>query len=189
MSHKHFTHLKKGTFLIANPELEGGLFGRSVLLLCEHNEAGSFAIIINKPLDLELPKELVDLETSVNKNVTIHAGGPVQTNQMMLLHNESAPNQHLLTVADGIYLGGDLNYLHDLLDNEKKPHVYLCFGYAGWATGQLEKEVLGEQWFTCPATKEAVFDIPSDKLWQELLLNMGGRYAVISTMPEDLSLN
>ena len=181
--------LHKGCFLISHPEIEGGLFGRSVLLLCEHNEVGSFAIIINKPLDVELPPELIDLSSSVNKNISIRAGGPVQTNQLMLLHSVTSPQQQLLVVTDDVFLGGDLEYLHELLEDENQPNVYLCFGYAGWASGQLEREVLEGHWFVCQAHKRLVFDTPPETLWHTLLKEMGGKYAVLSTIPEDLSLN
>lgn len=183
------THVHKGCFLISNPEIQGGLFGRAVMLVCEHNEVGTFAIILNKPLDIELPKELIDLSEAYNKNVSIRAGGPVQTNQMMLLHDAPSKEQQLLTVTDGVYLGGNLEYLHELLENKNQPNVFMCFGYAGWAAGQLDREVLEERWFTCLANKHAVFEVPSDRLWPTLLRGMGGKYAVLSTMPEDLSLN
>jgi len=181
--------LQKGYFLISHPEIEGGLFGRAVLLLCEHNEVGSFAIIINKPLDVELPPELIDLSSAPNKNITIRAGGPVQTNQLMLLHSVPSPQQQLLTVTDDIYLGGDLEYLHELLEDEQQPTVYLCFGYAGWASAQLEREVLEGHWFVYPANKRLLFETPPEALWRTLLKEMGGKYAVLSTIPEDLSLN
>ncbi len=181
--------LSKGQFLIASPEIESGLFSRGVLLLCEHSHSGSFALLINKPLDFELPEEIVDLAAASNKNISLRAGGPVQTNQMMLLHTKKADTQQLLHIADTIYLGGDLPFLHELAEDEENPHVYLCFGYAGWAGGQLEKEHLDGSWFSFPATSELLFRTPPERLWQTLLMNMGGKYASLSTIPEDLSLN
>ena len=70
--------VQKGCFLIASPEIENPLFFRGVMLVCEHNASGSFALLINKPLDLELPEEIVNLSTAANKNVSIRAGGPVR---------------------------------------------------------------------------------------------------------------
>ena len=181
--------VKKGYFLIANPEIENPLFFRGVMLVCEHNNSGSFALLINKPLDLELPEEIVNLSTAANKNVSLRAGGPVQTNQMMLLHSVTAEQQQLLKVTDDVFLGGDIQYLHDLMEDEASPQVFLCFGYAGWASGQLERECLEGSWFLYPASKELVFDTPPEKLWEKLLLSMGGKYATLSTIPEDPSVN
>jgi len=189
MSNELPTNVEKGSFLIACPEIENPLFHRGVMLVCEHNASGSFAILINKPLDLELPEEIVNLQSSPNKNISVRAGGPVQTNQMMLLHSSPAEDQQLLVIKDGIYLGGDLQYLHTLIEDESCPDVFLCFGYSGWAGGQLEREFLDGSWFVYPATKELLFKTPPERLWRQLLLNMGGKYATMSTIPEDLSVN
>ena len=183
------TSLKKGCFLIANPEIDNPLFFRGVMLICEHNASGSFAILINKPLELELPEEIVNLSTAPNQNISVRAGGPVQTNQMMLLHSSHSEHQQLLHVADNIYLGGDLQYLHELLQDERGPHVFLCFGYSGWASGQLEREFLDDNWFVFPPTEDLVFNTPPEKLWRTLLLQKGGRYATMSSIPEDVSAN
>jgi putative transcriptional regulator len=110
--------------MIANPEIESSLFFRGVLLICEHNASGSFALLINKPLDLQLPEEIVNLSSAPNKKVGLRAGGPVQTNQMMLLHSVKDERQQILKVTNDIFLGGDLQFLHELLDDETNPPVY-----------------------------------------------------------------
>jgi putative transcriptional regulator len=108
---------------------------------------------------------------------------------MMLLHSCKTEQQQLLTVADGIFLGGDVQFLHELIEDETSPNVFLCFGYAGWASGQLEREFLDGSWYLCKATKGLVFDTPPADLWKTLLRQMGGRYATLSTIPEDPSVN
>src|SRR3989338_1974285 len=91
-----YAQIQKGTFLIATPEIESGVFFRTVVLVCEHNPNGSFGIIVNKSLSLELPDDIINISSLSNPNVQIRAGGPVQTNQMMLLHtNGSIPAQTL----------------------------------------------------------------------------------------------
>lgn len=184
-----YSQIEKGTFLIASPDIESGLFFRGVILICEHNPNGSFGLVINKPLDLELPSEIVNLEHMSNEHVSIRAGGPMQTNQMMLLHNSSAIPQQTLKICDGVFLGGDLQFLQEALSQEEGPFLHLCFGYAGWGGGQLEREFLDGNWFLWPANQSHIFGSPPDKLWSNLLREMGGRYASLSMIPEDLSLN
>lgn len=183
------TQIQKGTFLIASPEIESGIFFRGVLLICEHNATGSFGILINKTLDIELPEEIINLSTISNPRVSVRAGGPVQTNQMMLLHTSDDTSQQTLNICDGVYLGGDLQFLQDMLASEDGPSVHLCFGYAGWTAGQLEREFLDGSWFIHPASRHHIFNIPPEKLWRSLLREMGGKYASLSMIPEDLSLN
>lgn len=183
------TQIQKGTFLIATPEIEGGMFFRGVLLICEHNSSGSFGILINKALDLELPEEVLNLSHVANPRISLRAGGPVQTNQMLLLHTHPEENQHTLNICDEVYLGGDLQFLQEILADADGPYVNLCFGYAGWGGGQLEREFLDGSWFIYPASKRYIFEVPPDKLWQTLLREMGGKFATMSMIPEDLSVN
>ena len=108
----------------------------------------------------------------------------------MLLHTSDTLPQQTLKVCDGVYLGGDLNFLHEALSTEQGgPYIHLCFGYSGWGPGQLEREFLDGQWLLYPASEHYVFEIPPDKLWQTVLRDMGGRYATLSMIPEDLSVN
>ncbi len=183
------TQIQKGTFLIATPEIESGMFFRGVLLICEHNSSGSFGILINKALDLELPEDVLNLSNVANPRISLRAGGPVQTNQMLLLHTHTEENQHTLNVCEGVYLGGDLQFLQEILQDADGPSVNLCFGYAGWGGGQLEREFLDGSWYIYPASKKYIFDVPPDKLWRTLLRDMGGRFATMSMIPDDLSVN
>ncbi len=184
-----YSQLEKGALLIATPDIEGGLFFRSVILLCEHTQKGSFGIVINKTLDIDLPEEIIKSGELSNPHVGMRAGGPVQTNQMMLLHSCSDIPQQTLQICDGVYLGGDLQFLHSIVEREDQPYVYLCFGYSGWGAGQLEREFLDGHWFLHKSSIGHVFHTDPTKLWQRLLRDMGGKYATLSMIPEDLSLN
>ncbi|MDF2549323.1 MAG: hypothetical protein K0S07_390 [Chlamydiales bacterium] len=183
-----YSQIQKGTFLIASPEIESGIFFRSVVLICEHNAQGSFGLLVNKPLQLELPDELFNLEES-HPRLDIRAGGPVQPNQMMLLHTSEKNEQQTLAIANGLYLGGDLQFLQKVMTEPEEVKMALCFGYAGWGAGQLEREFLDGHWFLHPAEPRYIFDISLEKMWQTLLREMGGKYAALSMIPEDLSLN
>jgi putative transcriptional regulator len=184
-----YSQIQKGTFLIATPDIDAGFFFRGVILVCEHNPNGSFGLLINKALDLELPEEIINVNQLANPHIGIRAGGPVQTNQMMLLHTSDKIEQQTLKVCDGVYLGGDLQFLQEAIMDSSGPFIHLCFGYGGWGAGQLEREFLDGHWFLFPANSRFIFETPPEKLWQTLLREMGGKYATLSMIPEDLSLN
>lgn len=189
MENAPYSQIQKGTFLIATPELDTGIFFRSVILVCEHNSNGSFGLVINKSLSVELPDEILNLNRLANPHVGIRAGGPVQTNQMMLLHNSEKLATQTLHICPNVFLGGDLQFLQESITDENGPSIFLCFGYAGWGTGQLEREFLDGSWLLYPATSQHIFHTPTEKLWQTLLREMGGKYATLSMIPEDLTLN
>jgi putative transcriptional regulator len=184
-----YSQIQKGTFLIATPDIDIGFFFRGVILVCEHNANGSFGLLINKALDLELPDEIMNINQLANPHIGIRAGGPVQTNQMMLLHSSNQIEHQTLKVCEDVYLGGDLQFLQESILNPEGPYIHLCFGYAGWGSGQLEREFLDGHWFLYHASSLHIFQTHPDKLWQTLLREMGGKYATLSMIPEDLSLN
>jgi putative transcriptional regulator len=183
-----YSLLKKGSLLIASPEITHGIFARSVILLCEHSPAGSFGLIINKPLHLDLPEDLIDLKTAANNKIQLRAGGPIQPNQMMLLHDSELFDE-ALKVCDQVFLGGDLEFLQNSLTQANGPSVLLCFGYSGWGPGLLERDFINGSWILSPATSHYVFEHPTEKLWQQTLRDKGGKYATLSLIPEDLTLN
>jgi len=184
-----YSQIQKGTLLIATPEVESGIFFRAVVLVCEHNPNGSFGLVINKSLDLELPEEIVNIHNLANANVGMRAGGPVQTNQMMLLHTSNKVPQQTLEICDNVYLGGDLQFLQEALSDTAGPEIFLCFGYAGWGAGQLEREFLDGGWFIHPCSANTLFHTQPEKMWASLLREMGGKYATLSMIPEDLTVN
>ncbi len=184
-----YSQIQKGTFLVASPDIEFGIFYRSVILICEHTANGSFGLVINKSLDLELPEEVINIHNLANPHVSMRAGGPIQPNQMMLLHTAKVPTQQTLEICEGVFLGGDLQFLQEAITDETGPPINLCFGYAGWESGQLEREFLDGHWYIHPATVNEIFYTDPEKIWAKILKEMGGKYALISTIPEDLSVN
>lgn len=186
MIHEHL--LKKGSLLIATPEICGGLFTKSVILLCEYSAAGAFGLIINKPLQVDLPEEVFELGAATNPNIHIRASGPIQPNQLMLLHND--PNiEHSLKVCEGIFLGGDLEFLQTSMSKEDGPSLLLCFGYAGWGPGLLDQDFMDGAWILAQGSGRYAFECPPEKLWQQTLRDKGGKYTTLSLIPEDLDLN
>jgi putative transcriptional regulator len=184
-----YTTLSKGSLLIASPDIDNGIYFRSVILLCEHSAAGSFGLIINKNLEVELPEEILNIKEFSNPNVQILAGGPIQPNQLMVLHTSNEISEQTLQLCEGVFLGGDLQFLQEAVSKVNGPAIRLCFGYCGWGAGQLEREFLSGDWFLHPGSSKHVFETPPEKIWQRVLREMGGKYATLSMIPEDLSLN
>jgi len=189
MTKEPYAQLTKGSFIIASPDITSGMYFRGVILLCEHGPTGSFGLLVNKALDIDIPEEVINMKEIANPRVEVRAGGPLQPNQMMLVHSSDQLPDQTLNLCEGVFLGGDLQFLQEALSNSNGPDVRLCFGYCGWGPGQLEREFMGGMWFLCPAAAKHVFETPADKLWQTVLREMGGKYATLSMIPEDLSLN
>jgi len=76
----HTTNLKptKGRILISEPFLLDYYFKRSVVLLAEHNEEGSFGLIINKPVKMSLTDIITDFPVF---DAPVYLGGPRKTDK------------------------------------------------------------------------------------------------------------
>ena len=177
-----------GRLLISEPYLPDPYFRRTVVLLCDHNDEGSFGFVLNRLTDMgvnDLLENLPQLGTPVG------IGGPVQSNNLYYLHTLSDRLQGSQLVVDGVYMGGDFEQLRDLLaaDARLTKHVRFFVGYSGWGKDQLDKELSERSWLVSEATKRRVMDVGNEDLWADVLRDMGGSFAPLANFPDDPSLN
>lgn len=179
---------EKGRLLISEPFLQDPNFDRTVVLLCEHNEEGSFGFIVNKPAEVnvgEIMEELMNFEEK------IFIGGPVQQDTLHFIHrNGSIENG--TEVVNGIQWGGNFENVLFLADTKQLDSKCVKFflGYSGWGPGQLEQELAEDAWIVCDfVTEELLFETDASMLWKKALSNMGGRFSVYANYPVDPSLN
>lgn len=97
--------------------------------------------------------------------------------------------EQTIGLCPGVYLGGGLSFLQDTALDPKGPHLRLCFGYVGWEKEQLQQEVLQETWFPFEGSAKHIFELSPQKIWRTTLKEMGDKYAMLSMLPEDPSLN
>lgn len=179
---------ERGRLLISEPFLPDPNFERTVVLLCEHNEEGSFGFVLNKPSILkvnEVMEELTDLENLV------FVGGPVQQDTLQFIHR-NASLENAVEIVERIYWGGAFENLMLLLETNQivAGDVRFFLGYSGWGPGQLEAELDQDSWIVCDyVTDQLLFDTGSDVMWRKALESMGGRFSMYSNYPVDPRLN
>ena len=96
-----------------------------------------------------------------------------------------------LPVHDGVFWGGDFEQLQGgvaegWLDTGR---VRFFVGYSGWGSGQLDAEVDDGAWIVLDGAPEVVFADSDDSLWRQVLRQLGGEYALLSTFPDDPQMN
>ena len=57
----------------------------------------------------------------------------------------------------------------------------LALGYAGWASGQLESELLANGWLVSPADSRLIFDADFDAIYDRALALIGVNAAWLSS--------
>ncbi|HMP99358.1 MAG TPA: YqgE/AlgH family protein [Cyclobacteriaceae bacterium] len=187
---KYSNQLKpeKGRLLISEPYLADPNFERTVILLCEHNEDGSFGFVMNKP-SLVNVNELVEDLAQIEKMV--YVGGPVQQDTLHYMHRFS-DLEDAIQILDGVYWGGNFDMLMDKIETQQYPldEINFYLGYSGWSAGQLETELAEETWIVSDKIDEdLLFNTDSEGMWKKALGLLGGRFTVYSNYPRDPRLN
>ena len=145
-------------FLVASPYLEDPRFHGALIYLCEHSSEGALGLVINRPMDLTLGDilEQMDLDGAERNDMVFH-GGPVQQERGFVLHGSGHRWQHTAEVSADVSLTTSRDILVDLGEGEGPEHYLLALGYSGWGEGQLEDELGGDAWLTCPAEASILF--------------------------------
>ncbi len=164
----------KGHFLVASPWLGDPNFQGGVIYLCDHSDDGTFGLLINQPLDVSLGEILEQLDMDgEHLEVPVYGGGPVQQERGFVLHPPAGEWQSTVAVTDRLQVTTSRDILL-AIGNETGPGQYLvALGYAGWSAGQLEQELAGNAWLTCPATEQVLFDVPWQERYKAVLAQMG----------------
>ena len=178
-----------GNLLISEPFLQDENFIRSVVLLCEHNEEGSFGFILNKPSILHLNELMEDL---VFLDSEVFIGGPVQQNTLHFIYFGSQCLEGSVQIGENLWWGGDFDMLVERLrTNQLLPEMVRFFlGYSGWGPNQLLDELEENTWILCDERVSSIhFENTPEELWSSFLKNMGGEFKVIANYPLDPRLN
>ncbi len=179
--------IAKGKFLIAMPILRDPNFRQTVVLLCEHGPDGSLGLVVNRPTGVEVSTLIKDFPDLAGAG-QVHSGGPVDKNGMLILYHGKAASENHVILKD-VFLVTDLAVLKKPggLGPSRRIRCYL--GYAGWAPGQLEAEMQAGAWRLAPGDSRLIFNANPAAVWQEMMHQMGGEWAIYASMPPDLSFN
>ncbi len=179
---------ERGKILISEPLLGDYYFKRSVVLLAEHNEEGSFGLIMNKPLTTrfnDIVKDFPDFETQ------IYLGGPVQNSSLFFVHSLGERIEESQEIIKGLFWGGNLEQIKELmiLQQLKKDDIRFYVGYSGWGSNQLEEELQKNSWLVSDIELDVLFNTHPDKLWDRTLRDLGTNYSHWKNFPSDPGMN
>lgn len=178
----------KGRILVSEPYLADPNFGRTIILLCEHNDDGSFGFVVNKPSMANIQDVVEGFE---NFEAPLFVGGPVQQDTLHYLHR-CEELENAIHVSDDIYWGGDFDNLKFLINTRQVSlaDVKFFLGYSGWSPGQLATEMKDESWIVSDKfNSELIFETVPEEMWKKSLESLGGRFSVYSKYPVDPRMN
>ncbi len=178
-------HYGKGHFLIANPVLPDPNFSRTVVLLCNHDEQGSFGLVINRPAPISAKEVFEGMGVSESPTGKLFIGGPVSPSQVFYLCQSKMPLPELDAISDGVYMGMSWELLDNLMMRIEDPknNIRFYMGYSGWGAGQLAGEMDRLSWLTCEAQSEFIFQENEESIWAYAVKSMGKDYEYLIKAP------
>jgi putative transcriptional regulator len=183
-SFKNNEPTNKGSILISDPFSDDVYFGRSVVLICEHNDEGTFGFVLNNYIDVDL-HQLDDNFPNINARISF--GGPVSKENLYYIHSFSNIT-NTLEIREGLYYGGDFDEITDRIKDAKNPNKEIRFfvGYSGWSPSQLDEEIKNESWITANnISTEDILDTKLDDLWRICLEKQGQRFQLMTKFPRN----
>jgi len=160
---------ERGVLLVASPSLGDPNFAQTVLLIIEHGKGGTVGLILNRPTNVLLSDVLPDLPVLKRTTHRLFSGGPVGRTQLALLFRLKDPYPDTRQIVDGIYLGTP-RVLERIIAQPKQTEGFRAFaGFAGWAPGQLDHEMIQGSWGVLPSDTFNIFDKDPATLWPDCI--------------------
>lgn len=150
------------------PDMPDPRFRRSVILMCVHDHGGALGIAIDEPMPRMGLHHLLSTFDIVPRDIAdcaVLAGGPMEPQRGFVLHSRDwlADDSH--PVADDIALTGSLEVLAAIADGSGPRDYLVALGYAGWAAGQLERELSAPGWYVAGADPKRLFRVSPEHRW------------------------
>ena len=182
------TEFLRGKLILAAPTLLDPNFVRTVVLIAEHTEEGAMGLVLNRPAASTVIEAVPDLAWLTGEDAQVYVGGPVAETAVIVLAEFDRPEVAGALVEDDLgFIGTDADD-PDALDGAiRRARVFA--GHAGWGPGQLEGELEEDAWIVEPPQRDEIFTEDAETLWASVLRRKGRKYALLSTMPLDPSLN
>ena len=172
------------TLLIASPQKHDPLFDRTVVLVWHHDGDGAIGVVINRHLKHRLD-DVVDIDKGLGLDRYAHIpvawGGPMETGSGTVVTSGALSEGEGWTLPSGLGVTRSQEAMLRLL----RDHVplMLCLGYAGWAPGQLDREIAEGCWLWTDCDASIVFDTPPEDRYDRALAALGLTSATVWMQP------
>lgn len=164
------------TLLVAMDSILDPNFRRTVVLMLYHSEdEGGFGLVLNRETDVSVASlcETIEIPWNGSDDAHVDWGGPVQPDHgWVLLGDDGVQSLEVEPVARGIRFSRSQNVLTEAASHPP-PHFRIFLGYAGWDSGQLEREIAEGSWLVVPVDRHLVFETDAEQLWGAAVRSLG----------------
>jgi len=122
-----------GRLVVATPLLEDPNFDGAVVLVCLHDAAGAFGVVLNRPAEAQAAELLPEWEDLISRPGVLHNGGPVERSSFIGLGRmdvtpDTPPLEWWTPLRRGV---GLVNLAADVEEASGLQDLRVFHGYAG----------------------------------------------------------
>lgn len=163
--------------LIAMPSLRESIFARGVALICQHDNDGAMAVMINRLSEFRLGDILAQMSMrsdlpEVNE-APVLIGGPVQPERGFVLHPPQGVWDSSFQISPDISVTTSRDILAAIAQGHGPERSLVALGYSGWSPHQLEQELRDNAWLTAPVSTNLLFDTALEQRWDAAAALLG----------------
>jgi len=162
--------LEAGVFLVARRGLPDSNFTETVLLLLSYGPGGALGLVLNRPSDVELSVLTPRISDFADRDDPLYIGGPVPGDELFVLVRDDAPPDGAERVFGGVWASHDPEFLRRVArEGVPRDRLRVYAGYAGWAPGQLDRELERGDWHVVVPDEQTIFAPRPVETWKKLL--------------------
>lgn len=172
MNNSQINYLK-GKCLVASPSLDDERFRNSVIYVCAHSVQGAMGFVVNQKIT---EYSFIDLAMQLPINfgpavppLALYHGGPVDKVRGFVLHSTDYLPQDCLETGGGVAISSSVDILSDIARGTGPRESIIAMGYANWVPGQLEQEIIANDWLVADSSEELIFKTKDEEKWQKAL--------------------
>ena len=176
----------KNHLLISVPHMNDDIFGHSVIYICEHNLEGAMGLIINKPMDDIIFKNLknvnhISSDYFQSIKMKLYFGGPILAEKIIALHTNELKIETAIPLNSKISISSGKEIIRYIEKDTNLNYKLFC-GHSGWSPGQLEREIENGDWLLQSSKIDLLFNMPAEKIWEIATKSLGIDIIDISNM-------
>lgn len=181
-----------GSLLVSGTHLTEPVFRRSVIYVIENNDGGTLGVVLNRPSETPLVDGLPEWSELCSPAKVFHLGGPVKLEGALCLavlrRGAEIDGVDGITRVDGRV--AIIDVAADPLDvGPQVEGARIFVGYSGWTFGQLDGELMRDDWMVFSSRPDDVITAPGVDLWARVLRRQPQPWAMLATHPIDVDRN
>ncbi len=183
--------VRAGNLLVAGTDLSEATFRRTVIYVIEHNDSGSFGVVLNRISDTAVGA-MLPRWAPLSRRRVLYVGGPVHRNSALCL-GTARGGAEVDNVKGVRRIAGRVV----LIDLDTDPEtlvehiegVRIFAGYAGWSAGQLDGELSNDDWMVVSALPRDILAPADIDQWASVLRRQPLPMALLATHPIEIERN